>query len=140
MFSSPSEYSSRRSRSRHILEGSFRDHLNKKRGAGCTAFLHYFYNKAEIASAEIHCLALTGGLRHRDTLIQIDILNGIEEFHTFRHRALEGFAPRDKARATSALVDHSRRGSFGKVVATGGAAAVDQTDASHVTVRHLIAA
>ncbi len=79
-------------------------------------------------------------LRHCNTLIQIHILNRIQELHTFRHRALEGFASGDESHATGALVDDRGRGSFGKVVLAGGATTVDETDAPHVAVRHLVAA
>ena len=67
-------------------------------------------------------------------------MNGVQQFHALGHRALEGFAARDETGAACALVDHSRRSRLAKVVLTGCAAAVDETDAAHVAVRHLIAA
>src|SRR5215212_4194927 len=80
------------------------------------------------------------GLGHSNALVQIYILNGIQEFRTFCHRALEGFASRNETHPTSPFVDDRSRGRFDEIVFTGGATAVDQTDASHVAVRHLIAA
>ena len=78
-------------------------------------------------------------LGDRHTLIQIHILDRVEDLYTFCHRALEGFASRDETLSTGAFVDHGSGCRFSEVVIAGGAAAVDESDATHVAVRHLIA-
>src|SRR6267143_1488378 len=75
-----------------------------------------------------------------DFRAQIDILDRIQQLDAFLHGALEGFAPGDKARAAGALVDDRRGHGFFEIVRAGSAAAVDQTRAAHIAVRHLVAA
>src|SRR5581483_5486084 len=75
-----------------------------------------------------------------DFRIQINILDGVEQFHAFRHGALEGLPAGDEAHASGALVDHCGAHGFAKVVGSRSAAAVDQAGASHVAVGHLVAA
>ena len=84
-------------------------------------------------------LEVTDALSDRDFLGQVDVLNRVQEFRTFFNGALESLAARDKPLATGALVDDGRLDRFGEVVAARRASRVDQTDAAHVTVSHLVA-
>ena len=78
--------------------------------------------------------------RHRDTLVQIHILNGVEQFHTLGHRALEGLASHNETLPAGALVDHRCLRGIREIVIALGAAAVDQANAPRVAVHHLVAA
>ena len=79
-------------------------------------------------------------LGDRNALIQIYILDRVEDLHAVCHRALEGFASRDETLSTSAFVNHGSGSRITKVIVTRGATAVDESDATHEAVRHLIAA
>ena len=51
-------------------------------------------NGSQVASGNVHAV------------IEIDILDGLEQFRPFVHRTLEGFAAGDKTHAAGAFVDH----------------------------------
>src|SRR5262245_59459090 len=78
-------------------------------------------------------------LGDRDVLAEVDVLDRVEQLGAFLHGALERLAPRDEAHAAGALVDHRRHVGLGEVVLAGGAAAVDQSRATHEAVRDLVA-
>src|SRR6267154_6917448 len=84
--------------------------------------------------------AFPATLRYRDFATEVDVLDCVEEFYSFGHRALERFAAGDEAGAAGALVDDSGSDCFFEVVCTGCAAGVDETGAAHVAIRDLVAA
>ena len=67
-------------------------------------------------------------------------MNSIEELDAFAHGALERFAAGDQTGTARTLDDDGGGYGFFEVVRAGGAAAVDQTDASRVAVYDLITA
>src|SRR5262249_33245292 len=71
---------------------------------------------------------------------EIDVLDRVEELDPLGHRPLERLAARDEAGAAGALVDDRRRDRLGEIVRAGGSAGVDEAGASHISVRHLVAA
>src|SRR5690554_2167637 len=79
------------------------------------------------------------GSGDRHAFIQIDILNGIEQFDTFRHRLLERLAPGNQPHATGTLVNHRGAHRLTKVaMALGTTTGVDQTGTAHIAARDLI--
>src|SRR5688572_32924639 len=76
-----------------------------------------------------------------DVAIEVDVLDGVQQFYALGHGTLKGLAARDQPHATRPFVDDCRLDRSGQVAgALGFAAAVDQADATHVTVRDLPAA
>src|ERR1043165_2901102 len=53
-----------------------------------------------------------------DVLAEIDILNCIQDFHAFVHRALECLAAGNESHAARPLVDDGRTDCFGKIIFT----------------------
>ena len=80
-----------------------------------------------------------GGLGDRDFRGQVDVLNGVQEFGTFFDGALESLTARDEPVATGPLVDDRSLHRFGEVVIARGTARIDQADAAHVAISHLVA-
>src|SRR5258707_6670265 len=68
--------------------------------------------------------ALPAALRHGDFGAEVDVLDCVEEFYSFGHRTLEGFAAGDEAGAAGALIDYSGGYCFFEVVCAGCAAGV----------------
>ena len=58
-------------------------------------------------------------LRDRDTLVQIDILDRVQQLHTFGHRALKSLAAGDHAHSAGTLVDDRGAYRVAEVVVTG---------------------
>ncbi len=63
----------------------------------------------------------------------------MQEFCAFIDVALESFATRDESLATGALVDDSSLNCFSEVVIARRTARIDETDATHVAISHLVA-
>ncbi len=76
--------------------------------------------------------AVHSQLRDRDRCTQVDILNGMKQRNSFRHRLLESLAPTDHAAAARTFVDHGCGDSFSQIVVARRSARVDQTAATHV--------
>ena len=61
-----------------------------------------------------------------DVFVQIDILDGVKQFHTIFHGLLEGLSAADQSRSTSALIDDGACGNLLEIVVTGRPAGVNQ--------------
>src|SRR5688572_30128322 len=72
--------------------------------------------------------------RDGDVFAEINVLDRLQKFGTFRERTLERLAAADQAHTARTLVDHSSRCGFRKVVITGSATAIDQANATCVAV------
>src|SRR4051795_7172437 len=85
--------------------------------------------------------AYNRGSGHRDGVVEVDVLDGVQQRHALVHRALERLAAGDEAGAAGALVDHGGPHGLGEVgLPGGGAAGVDETGAAAVAVDDLPAA
>src|SRR5690606_13665298 len=78
-------------------------------------------------------------LRHRHLVVEVDVLDGVEEFDALGHRALERLAAGDQPHPARALVDDGRARGLPEVVGAGAAAGVDEAHPAHVPVGHLVA-
>src|SRR5215468_5688670 len=79
-------------------------------------------------------------LGHGNFLREVNVLNCIEKLDALCHRPLESLAAGNEARATAAFVDDGRTDGIGEIAgAFRFAAGIDQTGASHVAIRYLIA-
>ena len=78
---------------------------------------------------------------NRNGRIQINILNSIQQFHTFIHRLLESFTPTDQSHATGTLIDNSRNHSIPQIGSTERlTAGIYLSDTTHIAISHLITA
>src|SRR5262249_35214951 len=63
----------------------------------------------------VQSLQISGSLCHSNILAQINVLDRVQQFHAFVHRALESFAAGDKSGAAAAFVDHRRAHCIGQI-------------------------
>ena len=82
---------------------------------------------------------MTFALRDGDFFVEVNVLNGVQEFSAFIDVALESLTTRDESLATGALVDDGGLNGFSEVVIARRATRVDEADATHVAIRHLVA-
>src|ERR1700675_906436 len=79
-------------------------------------------------------------LRDGNFRAQINVLDSVQQLHTFLHRALERFPAGDEPGAACTLIDYRGGHCFFKIICAGSAATVDQPGAAHEAVGHLVAA
>src|SRR5262245_22217031 len=83
---------------------------------------------------------LKARLGHGNSLLEIDVLDGIEQPDAFLEWALKGLPSRNQPHPARAFVDDSGLDRFFHVAfARRSAARVDESGASHETVRKLVA-
>ncbi len=82
---------------------------------------------------------MTFALRDGDFFVEVNVLNGVQEFSAFIDVALESLTTRDESLATGALVDDGGLNGFCEVVVARRTTRVDEADTTHVAIRHLVA-
>ena len=83
---------------------------------------------------------MIGTLGDRHLWAEVNILDGVKEFRSLFHRALEGLASGDESGSAGTLVDDGRFHRILEVMGSGGAAGVDETGTTHEAVDDLITA
>src|SRR5690606_20570663 len=74
----------------------------------------------------------------RDLGAEVHVLDRVQDLDTLGERALERLAAADEAHAARALVDDGGAHRVRQIGRAGRAAAVDEADAAHVGVHHLV--
>ena len=84
---------------------------------------------------------IVAGLSNRDCRFEVNILNRIEQGDALFKRSLKCFTAADETDATGTFIDHCSAYRLGHVALPGRwATGVDQSHATHVAIRDLIAA